>query len=500
MVFVKYKTKDYAEWQLLSWISSWALSLQVKSWEWSKFPTLWAGEKFIWTLEKRTWTTVTAKERVLVTARSTDTFTITRSFWGDTAISFSGDDYFCLHVNSDIIIDIQDEISLKLARAWMLRTWNWAWKISYNNWSWDETELALWSANTYLKSNWPSSAPSWTTPPLDIEWQTEITPEANDFWVFYDLTWTVNWKALIARIAWMFALTFWNWSDGNVSISWTVTLSRDMYYNDLTVPAWAVLDPNWYRIFIKWKLSWAWTIGRNWNNWNNASWATAWTAWAVLNQWSLNAEVSWWNWANGFVNPWAYFAWTAWNAWWNANPSLVNVNGVAWWAWWYAWTGWSAWTSTRWSLYNTLWFTLLHPATAVSSPVANYLSIAWSWWWGWWACNAVSWSSWWGWWAGWNGWLIWLSVAIFDFTWTISATWWTGGNGWNWSWTWIIWWGWGWWWGNWWTLLRIYWIIVNEATITLTWGNWWTWWTWASWNWVAWTAWNSWTNISIKLY
>lgn len=111
MTYVKYKTKDYAEWQFLVWFTSGDLSFQLKAWQGARFPALWAGEKFIGTCEKRSGNTVTSKERVLVTARSTDTFTITRSYGWDTALDFDADDYFCLHVNSDVIVDIQDEVT-----------------------------------------------------------------------------------------------------------------------------------------------------------------------------------------------------------------------------------------------------------------------------------------------------------------------------------------------------------------------------------------------------
>lgn len=117
MVYVKYRVKDYAEGQLLSGISTGALSFQLKSGEGAKFPTIGAGEKALGTLEKRTGSVVTSRERVIATARTSDTFTITRSFGGDTAIAFSADDYFCLHVNADVISDMQDEISTKLASA-----------------------------------------------------------------------------------------------------------------------------------------------------------------------------------------------------------------------------------------------------------------------------------------------------------------------------------------------------------------------------------------------
>lgn len=499
MPFVKYKVKDYAEGQLLAGISTGALSLQLKSGQGAKFPSFGGGEKAIGTLEKRTWSVVTARERVTITARSTDTFTITRSFGGDTAIAFSADDYFCLHVNADVIGDMQDEISTKLASAGWLRTALTNWRLYYSNGSGAETELALWSANTYLKSNGASSAPSWVAPPLDIAGQTEIAPVPNDYGVFYDTSGTINAKALLWRIAALVALTFGNGSDGNVTISGTVTLTRDMYYNDLTIPGGTTLNPNGFRVFVKGILSGSWNITRNGNAWDNASGATAGNAGAVLNQWSLNAEVAGWNGAAWYVNLWFYAVGAAWSNGSNANPSLVNVNGVWWGAWWYAGSASSGGTSTRGALYNILWFNLVHPATAWSTPTANYLSIAWSGWWWSGATNAASWSSGgWGW-AGGNGGCCLFAVNMWNFTGIVSLVWGVGGNGGDGSGFWIIgWWGWGWG-GNGWTFIRIYGQIIGSATFTLTGGNGGAGGTGASGNGAAWTNGNAGTLIDIQV-
>ena len=40
-------------------------------------------------------------------------------------------------------------------------------------------------------------------------------------------------------------------TDGNVTITGTVSLNRDMYYNNLTVLSGAQLDTNGYRVFVK---------------------------------------------------------------------------------------------------------------------------------------------------------------------------------------------------------------------------------------------------------
>ncbi len=336
MPYVRYKSKDYAEWQLLSSISSWALSLQLKSWEWSKFPSLSVGEKFIWTLEKRTWTTVTAKERVLVTARSWDTMTLTRSFWWDTAIWFASDDYFCLHVNSDIIIDAQDEIarleSAKLNSAWWLRTALSNWFTYYTNWSWAETWLALWANWTYLKSNWPTAIPSWWTPPLDINWQTTTALNTADYIPFYDVSWTVNWKALISDLAVLFSATnaqasTWSNTTQHVTplqlkkyywpepIAWTTytassasgTLWSTSWTTYLQARIWTIARTGTYTVtFTLWAwvaTTWYWRIYKNgsvfWTErtvvWTNTTFAEnlSFTEWDTISLWYKSW--GWWS-------------------------------------------------------------------------------------------------------------------------------------------------------------------------------------------------------------
>ena len=46
-----------------------------------------------------------------MTARTSDTLTVTRGFDGSTATSFSADDYLFLTVTASLVEDIQDAIS-----------------------------------------------------------------------------------------------------------------------------------------------------------------------------------------------------------------------------------------------------------------------------------------------------------------------------------------------------------------------------------------------------
>ena len=502
MSFQKYNVKDNAFSTLLVWISASATSLQVQSSAWDLFP--WSN--FIATLVQyeTPWdetTAVVKREKVLVTNNATDTFTITRGFDWDTPVSFDAWDFIYLNVVSKIIEDIQDEAtrleSDKLDSSWELRTWLTNWRLLLINWSWVETELALWSAWQVLISQWTTSNPIWQAPSVDINWLDEVTSIT---WTDDFLVRTDDWNRKITKENLEFNLwlltSFWDWSDWDITITTAVTLTRDMYYNNLILNSPWVLNPNWYKIYVRWTLSWDWIIRRNWNNWWNWTtwWNPAWWAWWVaLNQWSLNADIGWnrWWW-------WDWF-WINWWVWVSSNPSYTQINWVAWWAWatrFSSWTGWAWWTSTRWTLYNIYnsyqsILSLLNPAS-FSAITTQYKWASWSWWGGAdWIPNA--WASWW--WGWWNGWIIWVSAKIINFTWTMESKWWNGWNGW-WDWSSATWW-WGWWW-QWWVVYLISSTFTSIWTQILT---WWTWWLWYSWSYTSqpWVNWNSWVTIQITI-
>lgn len=287
---------------------------------------------------------------------------------------------------------------------------------------------------------------------------------------------------------------FWDWSDWDITISWTVTLTRDMYYNNLEIPTGQILNPNWYRVFIKWTLTWAGKIQRNGNNWWNGTWVTWWVGATALNQWSLNAELWWVTWPNWWL--WDWYTWTSWTS---SNPSYSNINWVTWWVWasspsatW--WASWPAWTSTRWVLYNVWslqkYFELIWPASfSINVTQYKWIAVSWSWWgWGWYSTWSNSW--WWGWWSWGNWWLIWLWVNNINWTGTFESKGWVWGNGWlpTW-WPWIWGWGWG---GNGWIVVVIYKTKTSIWSTTLTW--------WAGWTWGwSWSTGNTWELIEINL-
>ena len=84
----------------------------------------------------------------------------------------------------------------KLNAASQLRTGNWAWKVTYNNGSGNETEVALGTAWQSLTSNGATSAPTFQTLTADVNWQTEDTvwDMDADFVLAYDVSATANRK------------------------------------------------------------------------------------------------------------------------------------------------------------------------------------------------------------------------------------------------------------------------------------------------------------------
>lgn len=508
MTLIAYQTANLARGKLLNPINAAGVTLILQSWQGGLFP---ATYPYFLLIEQYDSTSslenkpVLKREIVKVTNKSSDTFTIVRSSGlcpandsavtqTNTAFAFNAWDSVYLIDAAEMYKDMQDAISWKLESVWWLRTGMWNRKLIYTNGSGQEILLSLWAAGTFLRSNWPSAIPDFWAAPIDINGQTTTDPVTLDFFPFYDTSWAVNWKSVIAIIA-SFLWIYGDWSDWDVTISGTVTLSRDMYYNNLTIPGWTTLNPNWYRFFVKWTMSGTGFISRSWSAWWHASWSTWWTAWSALGQWSLNAEVaptSWANWVSISSN-WANKTWT------DANPSMVSTNWANWWTGWWAWSWFSWWTSTGWVAtrgirYNQVFMpSLVHPATASTTfPGLNYKSIPWSAW-GWSGANnaGTTWLSWWGWGWGWNGWMVWCAVYNWNFTGTVYLVWWAWGNGWDSQTTWWGWaWGWWGWWGwNWGVLFRIYSVMTNDCTKTLT---WWAWW--APWNWNWWSSATAWST------
>lgn len=115
MAFVNYKIKDNAIGQLLTSVTTGATSITLKSGEWANFPSLWVWEKFLAVLVQYDWSgfneaNVVKRERVIATARSGDTVTITRWDESDTPLAFDADDYFICTWRAKDVQDMKDEI------------------------------------------------------------------------------------------------------------------------------------------------------------------------------------------------------------------------------------------------------------------------------------------------------------------------------------------------------------------------------------------------------
>ena len=300
---------------------------------------------------------------------------------------------------------------------------------------------------------------------------------------------------------------FWPGSDGNVTITTTITLTRDMYYDNLTITSPWILIPNWYRFFVKWTLSGNWKIQRNGNAWWAWASVTAWIAGTTLNQGNLNAELAAAAWGAGNANS-APYNWAAWDNWAAANPSYTQINWAAGWhGWnWYATWGvwWTAWTATRGILYNVSslykYFASVWPASYVLNTTQYLWAASASWGWGWSAWNNGA--TWGGWgWAWTNWWLIRACINIVNRTWTREAIGWVWGKWGSSSWGSVNWWVWGWGWGwNGWTMVLFYKTLTSVGTITLTWWTGWVIWdTWATTAAVAWADGNAWVSIQIAI-
>lgn len=112
MTFQNYNTKNDAISTLLAWISASTESVQVQSGDWAKFPASNFPATIIQYTSKNDRTSdVVKKEKVLVSGNSTDIFTITRGFGGDTPTAFETGDTIVLNVVSEVIEDIQDEVT-----------------------------------------------------------------------------------------------------------------------------------------------------------------------------------------------------------------------------------------------------------------------------------------------------------------------------------------------------------------------------------------------------
>ena len=231
---------------------------------------------------------------------------------------------------------------------------------------------------------------------------------------------------------------FWDGSDGDVTISSNTTLTRDMYYNNLTVNSTFRLSTAWFRVYVKGTLT---NNGFISDNGNNASGIAGW-AWTTY----------WWAWPTGVSSSPA--------AWITATQHYISKG----------WQGWDWWAVTKWLF--TLW-------SYINYIPKNYfdiwrlgitpISLGWTSGWG------SSWPTAWGGWGGWGGFLFVMAQVVAWSTWAFEAKWWNGWNGGT------AWGGWGGWGG-----FLFVWCLYSTYTGTTS-ASGGSWWTWVN----AWSAWES---------
>lgn len=350
-------------------------------------------------------------------------------------------------------------------------------------WDWD-IESGQIITVSYDGTNFQMDSQVATIPSVNVTWLTENTSVniAKTVFLAYN---EISWNNEKIRGTNLLSVQFWDWSDWDVTISTSVTLVRDMYYNNLTIASGWILNPNWYRIYCTWTFTIAsgWILRRNWNNWTDWAYNAQWIGWAALNAWSINWE-TWAAWNGG---TWSI----AWSPWISANPSYQSNPWANWGTAAYAWWVW--WTSTQWYQYNWFYdpknfiFLNLFPWIPFAFSNSSYKSS----WTAWGGCWSQTWSSNYRWWGGGggNGWCMAIFARVFINQWTIEAKWGNGGLAWGSTWGWYAWGGGG---GNGWTLITVTKSYTSTWTINLA------WWSggWANWG-TAWANWYTWLHINI---
>lgn len=369
---------------------------------------------------------------------------------------------------------------------------------------------ALWIHQQYIGGAWASFA-SGTTVNADTTTAGKVELPTTDEMTSWSATgWTGAGLAVTPSLLQTY-YNFWDGSDWDVVISVNTTLTRDMFYANLTVNTGIVLNPDGFAIYVTGTLTLTGTakisrLGNNWTDgwdWQNAAVSTAGLGWTALNT-NTCGTVLWGN--NGWAGEvWA--VWTAGTSWMAAVTSYTNITSAASWAGWAGTSGawWNAWNTavaTRWPLYNVLYdnwklLALLSlPSRWISSTTYEWSPSAWGGWSGGWAPWYSGWGGGWSWGNGWN---ILVFANILVWSGTIEAVGWNGGNGWNWHWTGISWGGGGG--AGWcgWIIVLCYKTGTPFTTVVTGWtaGSGWT----APWGWTIGSAGSNgtaWTTITIQ--
>lgn len=511
--------------ELTSNVSSSATTINITSWEW----ILWENN-MVACLEHYEWEICTKREIVKITAKNTDTFTVSRWFavcimndetkaqWS-TKQSFSTGDYLSLYFskelwesittwcvnNANAIAQMSEHITTikncidwccnnRIAQVWCLNDSHFT-----NGWFWNASDwdcvVEAWNHfrcadHVYNFKN--LTICEWACIRFEGEWvpQIKVYDHYINNWVIDTRAWYQKTCACWKQICfWKNCCASGDNSDNNCIVPWTYWVWWCGCNSWATINWCSWCCASWDMWWYGWK-GWDWYIAWNvcnpWWAWWANDWCNGWTgwywgSWPWASCWSgwTGWGWGWWGWAWRFWNGWAW--WHGWTGWWNYNyRTRPWWNGWCWWnswLWWTWWTGWVWWTNWP----SEIW---------------------WCWWNGW--C----------WYIGWNGWTWWNTARQ---SWRNWSAWWTG---WNWG-CWVIcWWnGWNSWcwncascwthhWWNWWNALtNIYWLIMNVRCACWTgciracgwvWWNGWTtpwWWRFAWYGWNGWNGANGWQVI-----
>ena len=123
----------------------------------------------------------------------------------------------------------------------------------------------MWVDVIYDGTSFEMQTPIAQAPSVDINGQTaktSVIADADQI-LIYDSSASSNRK--LAGSLLKYFSKFGDGSDGDVTITTTVTLTRDMFYNNLTVNSPGILDPNGYKIYVRGTLSGNGTIRSNGN-------------------------------------------------------------------------------------------------------------------------------------------------------------------------------------------------------------------------------------------
>lgn len=444
----------------LTWsVSVLATSISITAWEW-----VLRENNMIACLEHYDDDVCTKREIVKITAKNTDTFTITRWFavcimndqtkqqwqWSQT---FSAWDYLSLYLNKEIresltvwITNNQDDIDTMTARITAPRN-------CINN-NCQSRKNAIDCA--YVEKYW-WNAWFWTWSDGDCVIENDTFLCASCEYNFNNLTICPN---ATVRFCWSWVPTI-NVRN-NFKNYWTIDM-RAPY-----IQAWNTQQTD-CRLF-NWCCVWNQTDSLTWIA--DVWWLYCWNGW-----WSQASSWHWWNW----WTCWTCYDWINWWNWW------TNWCSWTWWWWWFwmwKWWNWWVWNCSWWPWWN--WFYWWNWWNVCQRSRFNW------WWWAWWTWVIRWWDAWWWIWSCdytemWNGWnaitnVYWLHLNARNIRNNcVNARWW---DWWNWWWycrTWTSWWyapsWWNWWNGaNWWQMMISYDCIHEQWCFDVSWWSWWKWW------------------------